>query len=110
MLPLASQADMPQPLLFRIEAMNFSLRLSNSCMRFNDSSADNLARGGRWIFISLMSFNLLAINILRCLPMLCLFYHQVIVHNAQKCSPLTRSRAAVSAGIAGVSIGSKLSL
>src|SRR5436853_5825554 len=46
---------------FRIETMNFSFRLSNSCVRFRDSSAESFARGGRSILISLMSFNLLAI-------------------------------------------------
>src|SRR5438309_719580 len=42
--------------------MNSSLRLSNSCVRFRDSSADNFARGGRSILISLMSFSLFTIS------------------------------------------------
>ena len=41
--------------------MNLSFRLSNSWVRFRDSSADNFARGGRSILISLMSFSLFAI-------------------------------------------------
>ena len=62
MTVLADQEGKLQFLPFLIEAMNFSFRLSNSCVRFRDSSAESLARGGRSILISLMSFNLLAIT------------------------------------------------
>jgi hypothetical protein len=45
--------------------MNLSLRLSNSCARFRDSSADNFARGGRSILISLTSLSLFATRFLQ---------------------------------------------
>src|SRR5689334_23882787 len=62
MTPSADQEGKLQFLPFPIEAMNFSFRLSNSRVRFNDSSAESFALGGRSILISLISFNLLAIS------------------------------------------------
>lgn len=54
------QANKPQPLPFRTEAMNFSfLCAANSCIRFIASPGDNFKRSGRSIFNSLTSGNLL---------------------------------------------------
>src|SRR5947207_10988840 len=60
---VAGQAGKPQFLPFLTVAINCSFRFSNSFVRFKDSLADNFNRGGRSIFSSFKSFNLLAIFI-----------------------------------------------